>query len=43
MTEACKNCHYFHEDLNVCWNDASEHCADFVSDDDTCEEFKEKA
>lgn len=32
----CSNCKWFASDVYVCVNDKSEHCADFVMENDTC-------
>jgi len=42
MKEICKNCIYFAKDHEVCVNSESEHCADFVVKEDTCDSFSEK-
>lgn len=37
----CKSCRYYVEFVSVCCNGLSEHRADFVSEDDCCDEWEE--
>ena len=39
----CKNCKWHSDDFtSACVNGESEHCADFVSENDGCEEWEKK-
>ena len=38
----CKNCDYYAEFEGVCCNGESEHCADFVFPDTSCEHWTKK-
>ena len=38
----CKNCDYYAEFEGVCCNGESEHCADFVSTNTSCEHWTKK-
>lgn len=41
--KTCENCHWRSDDFaSVCVNGESENCADFVSEDDGCEEWEGK-
>ena len=36
----CKTCQYYYDFEGVCVNGYSEHCADFVDEDDSCEAWE---
>ena len=42
MTKQCRNCKWYIKFAGVCANGASEHCADFMDDNNTCEEWEEE-
>lgn len=39
----CGTCRWFADDVEVCVNDRSAHCADFVGTNDSCAHWEEKA
>ena len=39
----CKNCEYHDEFTGACCNGDSEHCADFTSNEDSCQDWEYKA
>lgn len=39
----CKNCKYHDEFTDACCNGDSEHCADFTSNEDSCQDWEYKA
>lgn len=42
MVKTCDNCKWYAEFEGVCCNGNSEHCADFVNEDEPCEEWEGK-
>lgn len=42
MKKICENCKWFALYEEVCTNDSSEHCADFVMVWDSCENWEKK-
>ena len=43
MMDTCSNCTYHDEYTGACCNGDSEHCADFTSNKDSCQDWEYKA
>ena len=43
MKNVCGNCEYHDEFTGACCNGDSEHCADFTSNEDRCQDWEHKS